>query len=599
MAEQSPVPLPLDAPPTSVVHFNATVLFYLCLAASVLLVLLFCIKKFDERSNTASDDYVYQLMPSQLATAQEYRRGFFIYFFGLAGVVIFLSLLGTKNLVALGLPIPQAVGDVILPLALAFFITGIMPNVPVLQGVEKWGRQYAHEIAYIPRSALATAERLSTAGFDFSAYSGEAMYSEEMRGVDPEDFKKSRRSVEYAWARLGCLVYVENSYLLQGSGETLDTSLLQAYKKDLELIQANKKAMEAEVAAYRAEKLKNPNYANEALNRAIRNNLYKLYILLGCAVRIKKQPHNDVNLPLQQLGFQLGKSEAERNNNDIILVGITACAAVVLVGYSIAVAVGDFNWWNTSPVFPSSYYTMFTEGPWVLIPYGAAILVGDLMRKRAIRNGWWFAGSGQNKRRNPANYIRIAVVCGIVGYVGLLFWDLLFLAPTIQGLKLEVPYALLAIATGAFHVWHLDNVELNARPSMRWEFGTQALVTGVCGLIAAAASWNILFDDTSFVVDRIVLTGLISAAIGAVLAWYIPAAATAAKVDPLAEAMEERVQKLEAAAAARFNDPAAASRWLDQPHPALEQKSPRQAARDLDGYEHAMSLLQGPQAIAA
>jgi hypothetical protein len=588
---------------------SATYLFWACMVLAIGIVYLFCSKKFDERIDRASDDYVYQLAPSQLATRQEYRRGFLIYFLGTCAVVVVMALAGPKATAALfGVSIPAGTGDVVWPIGAALLVAGLMPVAPVLQEIEKWGRQYAHEVAYIPRSALATAERLSTAGFDFSLYADEAMESEELRGVDPADFKKSRRSLEYAWARLGCLVYAQNSLLMSGAGEAVDTELLQAYRKDLDLIQTSKKAMEAEVAAYRAEKAKNPAYANETLNRAIRNDLYKLYILFGCAVRIKSQPHGDINLALQRLGFQLEAGDEQRSNSDLVLVGIVACAAAELVIQFAAVMLGNLNLWDNSVVYPSDYGAVFYNTGWSLIPFGVAVVVADAVRNNAIGKGWWFGSNARGKRRNRANYVRVGLLCGVTGYVGLMGWDLLVAPPTITAFKLEVPNVLLAMVTGGFYVWHLDTVELGERSSRAWNIASQVFVTGLCGIIAATASWNVRLPELAEVgirqigdmFDMIALAALMSAVVGGVLAWYVPAAAAAAKVDPLAEALEERTHKLEMAAAARFGDTAAADRWMDQPLPALEQQSPRQAARGIDGFEHAMALLQqGPRAIAA
>src|SRR5262249_35820588 len=56
---------------------------------------------------------------------------------------------------------------------------------------------------------------------------------------------------------------------------------------------------------------------------------------------------------------------------------------------------------------------------------------------------------------------------------------------------------------------------------------------------------------------------------------------------------------LEAAASRRFGDAIAAGDWLEQPHGALGGRSPRSAAADVEGYEKAISLLQGPQAVVA
>jgi hypothetical protein len=51
----------------------------------------------------------------------------------------------------------------------ALVLMGALPNVPGLMIVETYMRQYAHERAYIPDAARATAERIATADFDFTS----------------------------------------------------------------------------------------------------------------------------------------------------------------------------------------------------------------------------------------------------------------------------------------------------------------------------------------------------------------------------------------------------------------------------------------------
>jgi hypothetical protein len=87
------------------------------------------------------------------------------------------------------------------------------------------------------------------------------------------------------------------------------------------------------------------------------------------------------------------------------------------------------------------------------------------------------------------------------------------------------------------------------------------------------------------------------AAVGLVLGWYIPKAA-AAEFDPLADSKDERVRTLEIRALAQFGNSTAATNWLDKPNPLLGQKSPRVAAADVDGFERAVTILQGPQELA-
>jgi hypothetical protein len=192
----------------------------------------------------------------------------------------------------------------------------------------------------------------------------------------------------------------------------------------------------------------------------------------------------------------------------------------------------------------------------------------------------------------------VAVVCGVAGYLGLILWGLTQGPPTQASFQIEIPNALLAMVTGGFYVYHLDNAETGQRPSRSWELGSETVLTGLCGLIAACATWQIILGTAAEAVDKIILTTVINAAVGFALAWYLPKAAAATRRDPLAEASKERVRALETAAQLRLGN--SAPGWLDQQHPALGGISPRAAAAAaVDGYEKAISLLQGPTALAA
>src|SRR5439155_6278725 len=290
-------------------------LFFGCLGVAIWLVYMFCQKKFAERSVTESSDWIYQLLPRQLATREEYAKGFLIYFGTPAVLVVLLSLLGPSAIEPLGIKLPEPAGYVILPLAVAFILVGALPTVPGITLIEKSLREYAHKRAYIPDAAHATADRLAAADFDFTSYQDDALESPEMRGVEPADFQRSRRSLGHSWARLCCLVYAQKSYRMSGLTEPLDASLLQDYEKDLEFIETKKQSMEAEVAAYRAAKARDPFYTNDDLRRAIRDNLYKLYILLGCAVRLKLQSHEDVDLALGEFGFRINRTNTRHQTH--------------------------------------------------------------------------------------------------------------------------------------------------------------------------------------------------------------------------------------------------------------------------------------------
>lgn len=575
-----------------------SVIFFASLALAVWLIYVFCQRKFAERSVTGSGDFIYQMLPRQLATHEEYSHGFLIYFGSMATILVILSLLGANNLEQLGVTLPKHLSYLGVPLALAFVLMGALPNVPGLMLVETYMRQYAHERAYIPDAARATAERIATADFDFTSYAGEALRSPEMRGILLEDFTRSRQTLEQNWARLCCLVFALKSYRMEGFTGALDASLLQDYQSDLDLIESQKKSMEAQVAAYRSARASDPYYTNEELRRCVVDNLRKLYILLGCAVRLKTQPNDDIDLALRPFGVVLKRTPRPQGTGDLQLVSLTAVAmSVILLGLA-ADGLGQLGLWTTSPVFPQTVMQPFWDAAATFVPYATAIIVADLVRRRAIAKGRWFVNSGQRQQTSGANYVRVALICGIAGYLALIVWGLTQAAPTLDSFKMEVPFVLLAMVTGAFYAFHLDNAEAGQRPSRAWELGLETVVTGLCGLVAACATWQIILGTAGAAIDKIILTTLINAAVGFALAWYIPQAAAALRYDPLAEESKERVRALQTAAQARLGG--AAPAWLDQQHPALDSTSPRlAAAAGVDGFERAISLLQRPQSLTA
>ncbi|MCK1651575.1 hypothetical protein IVA88_09010 [Bradyrhizobium sp. 149] len=575
-----------------------SVFFFASLALAVWLIYVFCQRKFAERSVTGSGDFIYQMLPRQLATHEEYSHGFLIYFGSMATILVVLSLLGANNLEQLGLTLPKHLSYLGMPLALAFVLMGALPNVPGLMLIETNMRQYAHERAYIPDAARATAERIAAADFDFAAYAGEALRSPQMRGILPGDFTRSRHTIEHSWARLCCLVYALKSYRMEGFTGALDASLLQDYQSDLDLIESQKRSMEPQVTAYRSARESDPYYTNEELRRCIVDNLRKLYILLGCAVRLKTQPNDDIDLALRPFGVMLKPTLRPQGTGDLKLVSLTTVAmSVVLLGLA-ADGLGQLGLWTTSAVFPQTVMQPFWDAAATFVPYAAAIIVADLVRRRAIGKGRWFVTSGQRQQASGANYVRVAVICGIAGYLALIIWGLTQAPPTEDSFRIEIPSALLAMVTGAFYVFHLDNAEAGQRPSRAWELGAETVITGLCGLIAACATWQIILGTAGAAVDRIILTTLINAAVGFALAWYIPQAAAALRYDPLVNESQERVRALQTAAQARLGGAAAV--WLDQQHPVLDGVSPRlAAAAGADGFERAIALLQGPQSLTA
>jgi hypothetical protein len=145
---------------------SSSIYFFLCLGAAILIVLLFAMKKFEESTLDATEDeFFVQLLPRYLATRQEYSRALVWYVVTLILTVVIFSLLGPR-VISLGGSQTGALGNV-LPLFIALVLVGVLPTVPVLQGIEPLLRRFFHERAFIPSAARATAEKMAAADFDF------------------------------------------------------------------------------------------------------------------------------------------------------------------------------------------------------------------------------------------------------------------------------------------------------------------------------------------------------------------------------------------------------------------------------------------------
>jgi len=584
-----PVPgLPLSLNPTTIV----------CVALGIVIVALFSMTKFGESTVKAEeDDFIAQLLPRFLATHEEYSRALLGYMVSMVGILSAMSAIGPRLLDAFAPPL--SVYAPVAPLGFALLLVGVLPNVPWLQDVEWRIRRFWHERAFIPEAGRATAETLRAANFDFSAYKSATVLAS-LRGVASTDFEAPRGSIEYVWARLSCLAHELERRRDAGETEAFDDEMLDRCSSDLDNIASKRQALEAVMAQYRQAKARDPLYDNNELRNAIISVLKKLYVLLGCAVRLKTSPTADVNAAFRSFGFVLGPAPTPRGNRDLIIVGLTVMTASLLTLAFVAMAASSATGlWQASANFPQEPFDPFIWSLSALLVHGGAIMTADWMRARLQRKGRWFAVVGQERQPIAANYIRVALCCAATGYAVMYLWGLILQPPTIALAKGTAAFSLLPAATGAFYGYHLDNVELGRRPSRLWEIGLQTLVTALCGLVAAPVWLKLVGGGVAGNADYIILVTLFGAVVGASLASTIPPAAAARRRNPLVDAQNSRITMLRAAAEERFTSAELADQWLAQPHPALNNRSPKDAAADIDLCIKALGLLQGPRAVAA
>jgi hypothetical protein len=555
-----------------------------CLVLAIVVVFLFSMTKFNESTIAKDeDDLISQLLPRYLATSEQYSRALMIYLAAMSTVVVALSLLGPRVASMGGGTLPEAPRE--LPLAIALVMVGVLPNVPFLQELERQLRRFAHERAFIPTAARATAERLATAELDFTSYqTEEVLGSSAMRGVERSDFAAPRDSIEYSWARLSCILHLVGKIQNADTAASLDGEMLSRYAQDLDNLALKRRTMQGEMEQYRHEKAADRYSTNDDLHRSIRTTLRKLYVLLGCAVRLKSNSDDATSSVFRSFGFQLEMPMAKHDNGNLIIVGLAMMTASAFSIVYAAATVSTHEYWNPSAYFPQRIAEAFSWTFSALLAHGTSIRVAEWMRRRRLARASWFAPQ-LFARRNVANYVRLAAVCAFAGFAVVYLWSCLQTGASWNLAVGLAPYSLLWAVTGAAYAVHLDNVELNARPPRWQEIGCHAVVMAVCGGVVAGAAHSDY--------DHLVLLAIFNGAIGASLAWYIPAAAAKQKDDPLAEARAQRQSILEAAARKKFKTMAAVNNWLDRPNPMLNNQTPSEAVADLALFERAVSLLRG------
>jgi hypothetical protein len=313
-----------------------------------------------------------------------------------------------------------------------------------------------------------------------------------------------------------------------------------------------------------------------------------LFVLLMLAVRVVRPVQRETltNEPVAEVNF------ADRAGRDLIIVGLAIMTISLFILTCAAVIVGHIGIWQPSENFPKNIIQPFIWSLSALLVHGCAILTADRMRARFVRNERWFRRVGHERRPNAANYIRVALGCALTGYVALYLWGLIFHQPTIGLAKDTAPFALLPATTGAFYGYHLDNVELGRRPWRLWEISLQTLVTALCGLVATSVWLTLDGADVASNVDFIALVTLFGAVVGASLAWYLPKAAESPRYDPMVEARKARIKMLEATALERFGKANLADQWLARPNPSLGDRTPRDAAAEIELFPNAWALTR-------
>ncbi len=565
--------------------FSYDWLFVLSLGISILIVVAFSGPKFGEPAFVKKDDdFVTHFLPAELTTKRDYYRALFIYVAFLVSVLVVLSLVGPSPLAALGITKAPNAPDA-LPIFLALLIVGLLPNTPVIRGLELSIRKFAQARAFIPQKARVLLARLAAANFDFTQYSNSTvMHSIWLRGVEAEDFDSDRGTLEYSWARLSCLLYAIDNRRTSGSVDEYDSDLMDKYELEFERIKLHKKAIEADFVDYRGRKASDVTYNDNNLHDEIKKTVRALYVLLGCSVLVKSQPNADLNAVFAKFGLLLAPPSKIPGNTGIAIVGLSVMTiSVFLLVFAAANIAAIWNW-HKSELFPVKPLDPYVYAVSALLAQGTAIFTANAVRTWLFPGRWLQNG----KRRDPVKYVMVGIVCAVVGYVVLLGWAFVIDRPSLSLAISTLPQAILPAVTGIFFAVNLDTVYLQQTPPAWMEIGIQGAATGFCSYVTTE-SWMTLIGKTGN--DYLVLMILIGVCIGCLLGWYIPRAARR-RYDPSAETKEAWSFAAETNAKKILKDDTAANFWLGNSLDEFGGRSPKTAIVDRATFEAGMKLLR-------
>jgi hypothetical protein len=579
----------------ALIHFSVGSFKYACtlgflasLILSILVVVVFGLRKFNDRLDGAPDssDLLTQILPSYLTSSGRYYRSLFLYVFLLVPVVVLIAIGGPRFLQVGG--DETVVPSDSVPLLTALIIVGLVPNVPWVRDIEKAIRQFCHDRAFIPGAVRTLADRLNAATFDFSIY--KEAYAAKLpafRGVEPTDFTAARGTPEYRWAKLACLIHQLNQARDEGLAD-MDRQVFRQYSSDVDRIIMQRKVLDDDMGAYRLATAAGGSAEVDKLMSDIGIPTWNALIFLASAIRerLPREPY----ATLRPLGFVFNRGGTLPRRTEIPLTAAFVAAIVVLLVESIAVAVRRNIPGLLSDPMPNGTTEPFIYAGNALIFYGLPMLVAHWLRSWKISKQRWFTDGGQ--RRQWLNYIVVGLLSSVASLVGLIALAMFMGLPLRVAAPVTAPFGLfVGLWTGLAYLFHLDNVELNCRPNRAFEILLQAFATGTLGLLATAITTDTDLPTTARLTYMIFSASLF-VFVGAALGIFVPSAAAGVRAAHAKQpSFDTQLAAIRAEAVRMLGNDEAADQWLNETNQSLGGRPPRQALSDADGFDKVFLTL--------
>jgi hypothetical protein len=577
-------------------EFNGAFLLALILGGVV--VMLFANECFNKPTyDQDENDPATQFLPKYLATHQEYSIALLMYVTSLELSFLVLSLIGPKTFVEIGLLKNTSVSYEAFPLWVALVLTGLIPNLPVLKEIERKIRKIFHAKAFIPDGAKKTANALAGASFDFSLYkTPDVLNSGVFHCVDEADFDRSHTSLEYRWARTCALMYrLQRIERAAENAEDIDDQVFIVCRKEFEVLKIAFRALDGRIHNYK-EGQSNNETVNDELDAELGAFLRRLYVFIGCAVRLSHQTPQEIDGALNRLGFKLRHSDEIRIDWNIFIVGLPMMALFVFVATLFAPDL--FEGYPQVKYLPATSHDAFKCASSALLFHSAAAITAIRLRSRWLQDNRWISvwNGAPDGARPLDRYILVALAAATSGYFALVCYQLLIYPPSWQILVSALWWSPLAGLTGFFIAYYFDNKTANWMQRVT-EPIVQAAVMGCVAYFiaqerlpafkAAAAISGQHETDQAFLFFIAGIAALIGFSLGA----YLPQQQR--KREQIA--YRDRVNRVTWEAQSVFNDTNEAQRWLETEQASLGGLKPVEVVRTEEGLNYVMDALAGLQ----
>lgn len=319
--------------------------------------------------------------------------------------------------------------------------------------------------------------------------------------------------------------------------------------------------------------------------------LRRLYVFIGCGVRLSHQTRREIDEALKKLGFRLKNSDGHQPDWNAVIVGLFMMTLFVFIATLFSPML--FNGSSKLTYLPATYKDAVMWACGTLCFHSAAAVTAIRLRSQLLRDNRWFPlprNDVPNEERPIDRYIYVAVAAAFSGFISLVCYQLVIYSPSKQIFVSSLWWSPLAGLTGFFIAYYFDTKTTNWMQSIKEPF-VQAVVMGCTAYFIAQVRLPAFHaqaglsgpqsTDQAFV---FLLAG-IAALIGFSLGAYLPRLQRKREES----AYQYRVNRVTWEAQSVFENGDNANLWLETEQVLLNGMKPVDAIRTEDGFNDVLA----------